>query len=130
MPYRKRAAVVVLLAAAYWALLFTLTHIKLSPPGPADGWDKAAHWAAYALLAFLLSAAASNFWRFGFGLAACLIAVIAVYGAIDELTQGFTESRSPDAWDWVADLTGAATGVAAFVLARRIYFKSAPAKTG
>src|SRR5688572_23084175 len=40
MPYRKRASFVVLLAAAYWVLLFTLTHIKLSPPGPADGWDK------------------------------------------------------------------------------------------
>src|SRR5688572_26777814 len=129
MPYRKRALIVVTLAAAYWLLLFTLTHIDLTPPSPVEGADKLAHATAYALLAFLLCWAASNFWRFGCGLAVCVVGVIAVYGAIDELTQGFTESRSPDAWDWVADLVGATAGVAAFALARWLYSASTRVKT-
>jgi VanZ family protein len=130
MQYRKRAAVVVVLAAAYWALLFCLTHASASPPSPVEGFDKLVHAGAYALLALLLCAAASNFWRFGVRVAIGVVLAVALYGAADELTQGLVEHRSPDAWDWVADLAGAVAGVAAFALVRWLLSSFVSAKTG
>ncbi|WP_425619489.1 VanZ family protein [Anatilimnocola sp. NA78] len=44
------------------------------------------------------------------GFIGCFFA-IAVYGAVDEITQGLIPGRSPDVFDWIADVGGAALGV-------------------
>jgi len=121
MPYRKRAVAIGMLAAAYWMLLFMLTHVSISAPEPVEGMDKAAHAGAYAVLAMLLCAAASTLWPFGPRVAAGVICLIAAYGAIDELTQSLTRDRTPDAWDWFADVIGAAAGTAVLAVARAWY---------
>ncbi|MFN3266572.1 MAG: VanZ family protein, partial [Deinococcales bacterium] len=73
------------------------TEVGLPPP-----YDKALHFFSYALLGFLF-AKALNSPRWGFVLAA-------LYGAIDEIHQGFVPTRLSDAWDFLADALGAYFG--------------------
>jgi len=84
-----------------------------SGPLPATGGieipDKAAHFAAYAVLGLLLWWAAAPL---GPGAAAALgVVAAALYGASDELHQRFVPGRTQDIADWAADLAGAAAAV-------------------
>ncbi len=84
------------------------------------GLDKLAHAAVYALLAFLAARAFATLpfpdqapvlpW------AAALFA--ALYGLSDEIHQSFVPGRSADAWDWIADISGAIAG--ALIYRRRV----------
>lgn len=99
------------MAVAYWLLIFTLTHLPGSVGGMPRVSDKLAHAAAYFGLAVLLCAAYGA-WRpeASFGYVGVFLA-IALYGALDEITQGFVPNRQPDFFDWLADVGGAALGV-------------------
>lgn len=85
---------------------------RLSP------FDKALHFAAYALFAVLLSRDISQLtgrWR-----AAFLAIIIAVaFGAADEWHQRFIPGRRSDLADWRADSVGAALGAIVFALYHR-----------
>ncbi|HET7586233.1 MAG TPA: VanZ family protein [Gemmatimonadaceae bacterium] len=74
------------------------------------GADKLVHGALYAVLGWLTLRAA---WQPGAGwrLAALLFLVVALVGAADEWHQRFIPGRSADPHDWLADATGAATGI-------------------
>ncbi|QDU25175.1 VanZ like family protein [Anatilimnocola aggregata] len=99
------------MAAAYWALIFTLTHVPLSFPGPVGSLDKLQHGSAFFGLAVLLCSAYGA-WRPHDTLGYIWVFIaIAAYGAIDEITQGFVPYRYPDFFDWLADVGGAAVGV-------------------
>jgi VanZ family protein len=43
-----------------------------------------------------------------------LVAAGSLYGASDEIHQGFVPGRSPEVWDWVADTLGSIAGVLAY----------------
>lgn len=44
------------------------------------------------------------------------IGLCAIYGASDEFHQAFVPYRMPDIFDWIADVSGAAIGVAVYLL--------------
>jgi VanZ family protein len=121
----KRVATVLLIA--YWIVLFLGTHVPIREehvPRVARTWggviplDKLVHFGGYFVLAFLMSWAWSGGTRLGWrGLLAVFVAASA-YGAIDELTQEFVETRYADLMDWVANTCGAAAGVAAYAFVR------------
>lgn len=92
----------------YWVFLFCVTHFpKLSfgTHAPRDT-DKAAHFMAFALLAFV-------FWRFNESLGRPLSArfvwfaapILIAYAALDEYLQRYV-NRSPDLIDWLWDSAG------------------------
>jgi VanZ family protein len=97
------------LPALVWAgVIFALSGRPALPtPRLFPGFDKAAHFGAYALLGFLLArgAAAS---RLGPG---WVLAIGLLYGASDEYHQSFVPGRSVEAGDWVADALGVAAGL-------------------
>lgn len=121
MPVRQRAALVVVLAAAYWAVIFALTHLPIAVPSPTRWFDKVEHAGAYAGLAVLLCAAWSVFRRPGIAMAAAVVGVAAAYGALDELTQMLVPLRSADPWDWAADVAGAMAGALVFLLGWKLW---------
>jgi VanZ family protein len=101
--------------AIYWLALFVSTHLpQATPLVPGNQIDKLVHMAAYAVLAGLFAAT----WQHSSGqliaphLRAAWIA-IALYAAVDEWTQTFV-GRDASAIDWLADVAGAAMGLALF----------------
>lgn len=94
--------------AAYWAILFTATHIPAPEAiaGATLDYDKLIHASAY----FLLTTLMLIVWRRPGGLLAgrgrLVVAAIALaYGAFDEATQPFF-NRVGDLADWLADSIG------------------------
>lgn len=117
------------LLAAYWIAMFVGTHLPRVPRALAEQGDKLLHIGAYAGLALLLT-----LWRFSRGTVTTGqivrdAVVIAAFGAFDELTQPLV-GRFCDFWDWVADATGAALGLAvATGIARQIFVPPGPVDT-
>jgi VanZ family protein len=107
---RRRIAIVIL--GLYWTAIFWGTHT----PGQfhsVHAGDKVLHFGAFAGLAFLLSWCLAGF-RPTRGAAVLMLSVAVVYGAVDELTQFFVPFRSPDVWDWAADVGGALAGLTCY----------------
>ncbi len=103
----------------FWLALIVSTHVPPEIPAiPIHGWDKLAHFSAYAGLAGL---AAMN-WQLAGGQLTLRhfrwiwIAVV-LFGVVDELTQPAFH-RDASVYDWIADAIGAATGIVVFVLVR------------
>lgn len=97
--------------AIYWLSMFFGTHLTTMPQSLAKQSDKMLHCFAYFGLATLLLT-----WRISRGPAALgnilkIWLMIGLYGVFDELTQPLV-GRHADIKDWLADLTGAALGVA------------------
>lgn len=112
MPFRFWMAWLLLIP--YWIALAISTHTPSGAEKSIYKYDKLLHFTAFAGLAFLLAWSLPRPWRSA-RTYLCIFIVAALYGALDEWTQGFIRGRSPDPWDWLADLCGAATGVATFV---------------
>jgi VanZ family protein len=106
-----------LLPVGWAALIFSLSAQSTVPGPEVPGIDKVEHFAAYAVLGWLLARAAD---RSALSLAVGL-ALGVLYGASDEIHQMFVPGRSPDVMDWVADAAGvlAATFVYTRLRARR-----------
>lgn len=112
--YLTWSRAVTLLLAAYWIALATATHVPTLPAGSLRYGDKNAHYAAYAVLAFLISWA----WRtrrefFPVGMMVTFV-VASAYGAVEELTQIPIPGRFAEWHDWLADVMGAITGIILF----------------
>lgn len=100
-------------AVAWAAAIFFLSSRPRLPGPELPGLDKAAHFAAYALLAWLLIFATE---RSRLPLAVAVVLGL-LYGATDEIHQMYVPGRSPDVLDWFADAAGIAA--ATFVYVRR-----------
>src|SRR6266496_1561512 len=116
----KLVIVLAVIAGLYWLAMFVGTHIPIrtTPTGNPNSLDKVAHSTAFAMLAALLCGVGAvcrvTSWR----LFAGVLGVIALYGMLDEATQALVRGREPDFFDWLADVVGAAAGIAAFWLIR------------
>ncbi|HEY4263157.1 MAG TPA: VanZ family protein [Schlesneria sp.] len=110
----------VTLLVIYWSSMFFGTHLPKMPQGLAGQSDKLLHFCAYCGLAVLLLS-----WRITRGrvsLSQLLLfwLMIGAYGIFDEMTQPLV-GRDCDIKDWLADLTGAAIGLAvAWPIATRL----------
>jgi hypothetical protein len=104
-------------AIAWAALLFALS----ATPGDPDGFDwpllsfpgadKVAHAALYAVLGATL--------RLATGRTGLAVVWAGAYGVSDEVHQAFVPGRSPDPWDWLADVVGAWVGATVVARAAR-----------
>lgn len=103
----------------YWFALFVATHTPLRNDigGGVPNADKAAHFVAYAGLAFLLSCALYRAQKKAASRTITVLAIAALYAIADEATQVFVPNRVADFWDWVADMIGAGIGIAFFAVA-------------
>jgi VanZ family protein len=114
----------VALAAAYWALLFVLTHIPSVDLPDITLIDKICHALAYATLAFAIGSVLTIWQGYQPRLPIWIWTIAVSYGAIDEYTQRFVQNRSCDILDLLADAIGAALGLVALhvgvVFARRL----------
>jgi VanZ family protein len=105
-------------------VLFLLTATHLPPTSPllpneVHNLDKVFHFTAYAILAGLLA----TVWQLKSGILTArhlrwAWVAVAIFGALDEITQ-IAVHRDCSLWDWTADVTGAATGLLAFVWLRK-----------
>jgi VanZ family protein len=112
-------------AVAFMGAIFIVSGMPDVGTLPARTSDKAAHFAAYGLLAVLLIRAFA-----GAAWAGCTASaghkswtLAAVYGVSDELHQSFVPGRTPSVGDGLADAAGAALGVVvvlAVARARRV----------
>lgn len=94
-------------------MIFVLTHLPGQALQGVRGNDKVAHFSVFLLLALL-------YWLVRYGRKKpslrnvglyWMIGLIAVYAALDELTQEFVRGRSGEILDWCADMGGMAAGV-------------------
>ena len=115
---------------AYWIFLFCSTHLpKLQLPGPQSS-DKIAHTTAFGILALLIwRAFQSVYSRLSAAFVWKVLGVVAVYGAFDEITQGFV-GRGTDPEDWLGDMTGAAIVLGVLEWRRRARRDARPAAAG
>ena len=108
--------------AVVWASFFTLTHVPIAPVLRSLSIslkDVVLHATGYAVLGAVLSLTLIAHGRRGLPLAALVAAVLAAYGAFDELTQPLV-GRDAALDDWLADVLGAVVaGAIAGVLTRR-----------
>lgn len=84
-------------------------------PNPGFSYDKIAHFLVFGLLATSVLRIPYFYQRGWKGVLATVV-IVSSYGVIDELRQMFTEGRSVDFKDWVADTSGA-------ICASVLYFK-------
>jgi VanZ family protein len=129
---RSRAtAVVAIITAIYWGVIFAGTHWPTDPV-PLTGktlWDrldKSEHLIAFGGLAVLLCMAGTLRGVRAGRLAWSVPAIVAIYGALDELTQSLVRNRQTDFVDWLFDMLGASAGVAIFCFAARLLRRGPP----
>lgn len=97
------------LLVVIWLSLATLTHVPVPASVPHTRYaDKVVHLLAYFPLGLLLPACQVR----GLSRRSICVAVIAVYGALDELLQ-IPVGRTASFYDWLADLLGATLGATA-----------------
>ncbi len=108
------------LLTVYWVVLAVATHWPKMPGLDIPGKDKTAHVVAYGVLAGLMLLVAGR-WHDRYGrlkIAAAVIVIAGVYGAIDEVTQPFS-GRSCTLGDWLADMVGVLIVCGVYVLFAR-----------
>jgi VanZ family protein len=108
------------LAAALWAVVVFVSGVVPSQStvaavsgGHDTAFTTAAHFAAYAVLGFLLGVALTGWAPDARGLVVALVLAAALGGAI-ELIQGPLSYRDTQVVDFLVDVAGAAVGLAVF----------------
>jgi VanZ family protein len=116
----KLGIAVIAFTLCYWALMFVATHLpaKQVPGGVSPKYDKIEHLTGFALLGVLLCTIGALRGSQVIWICTTVLAIVALYGIIDELTQSFSPGRTPDLRDWQFNMFGAAIGVGIFCLVR------------
>lgn len=115
--FRRQLPWAVATLAGYWILLGVATHTPLRMAKRIEHGDKLVHAAAYGGLAFCLFVVLAMFRRIRISSYAIVWGVVALYGVVDEVLQGYVPYRTPDVKDWIADMIGAtASLVGAYLL--------------
>ena len=108
-------------AALVAAAAFAATHIPPAGlPGAVSGWDKVAHLIIYAALGGTIALGLGLHRRPRAVRFVAIFAALAGYGAFDELSQPFF-GRTCELGDWIADLGGAALGLAGVWVSSRLF---------
>jgi VanZ family protein len=103
----------------FWLAMFVGTHIPKVPDILDDVSDKTMHFLSYGGLAFLLALATASWQKMSLARFPALLAVLALYGALDELSQ-IPVHRDASVGDWAADIGGSCVGLAVFVIVRAL----------
>jgi VanZ family protein len=105
----------------YWAALAVATHLPAVVVPRTRLTDKSIHFFAFFGLSVLLGAAWASRRPWGLQAALSVVTTIAVYAALDELTQGLIPGRYPDLRDWYYDVGGAVAGVVLLSLGNAVW---------
>jgi VanZ family protein len=118
----RRWAWIWLPAIAHMAAIFVASSFSQLPSLPGGLTNHTGHSVGYAVLgALLLRALAHASWSGVTGYTALLAWLCSVaYGITDELHQAFVPTRQPALDDLAADAIGAAVGIGAVLLWRRV----------
>ncbi|MBW3598714.1 MAG: VanZ family protein [Planctomycetes bacterium] len=106
--------------AVYWSLLFIATHNSTlayvdAPPYAHETF----HFTGYAVLTLLAAVTVFGGGRWSPRSAAALLAVVIVFGALDEVMQMPIPARTAQMRDWACDAAGALAGLAVFRTTQR-----------
>lgn len=116
MALSRRQKVIIISLAFYWPILFVLGHIPIPQLVREAGVsDKSLHFLAYLILVFFLWFAINSDKKVNWRKAGAwwILLVVVLYGIVDEVSQNYV-GRSCDIIDFVANLTGALTGLILF----------------
>jgi VanZ family protein len=105
----RRQKFIIVFLAIYWPCLFILAHISIPQVVREAGVsDKALHFLAYLVLAFMLWSAINPNKKVSWRRATVwwVLIVVAGYGALDELLQSYSTGRTCAIGDLVANLVG------------------------
>lgn len=118
--HRRITVLLTIALVLYWLVAFLGTHIPI-PAGviPRGGGDKVLHFVGYVILASLLMGLRASRGPFGWRSVFRRWALLAVYGAFDEVTQRLV-GRHADVADWCADMLGAFCGLGLVMLLVRV----------
>ncbi len=104
-------------AAGYYFLIFVLSSSDIGIPVNVRHFDKAAHFAEYALLGFLVALGFFSSLNTSLTLKLVLSLVTSVtLAGLDEFHQFFVPWRAVELLDLLADVLGATGGVFGFLL--------------
>ena len=110
----RKAQLVYTPLVVYWILLFIATTLP-SKALPSFGIsDKIEHFTAYMILAILVLLTLhfqEKFRSFHIHPVLSTIAIVSIYGLLDELHQNLIPGRYAEVYDWVANFLGAVVGV-------------------
>jgi len=95
----------------YWLAMTVASHLPIDFSRPA-GLDKVLHFAAFGGLAFLADRCCQR-RRWRWQRTAVVFLVVVAYASIDEWSQNWVPLRVCDLRDWLADVSGVCTGLAA-----------------
>ncbi|NOX17310.1 MAG: hypothetical protein GXO87_03395 [Chlorobi bacterium] len=98
----------------YWLLLFVATTLPSKALPSLGVSDKIEHFFAYMVLAFLVLLTfhfQEKIESFHIYPVLSTIAIVSIYGLLDELHQNLIPGRDPEVYDWVANFLGAVVGV-------------------
>lgn len=118
--FRLRLAVVLL--GLYWIAIFTGTHLPKIDFVNLGVGDKTKHFAAFFGLTLLLCYVSGR--RPVFRRLTRIVVIVTAYAMIDEWTQGFVPGRTPDGYDFVADVLGMSTAIAVYFSLRHFFSDS------
>jgi len=96
----------------YWLTMFAGTHDPHPPSLPSEHFDKVLHFTGFGGLAVLIAIAWSLRKPMTFMQYLVVVSGIAVYAALDEITQMLVPNRSCEFLDWCADMSGTVVGLA------------------
>jgi VanZ family protein len=113
-------------AGGYAAVLVAATHYPTPEDflGPNSPSDKLLHFVAYLILGILTAAAVVARRRLGWRAAVFLVAGLAVFAALDEITQPLFH-RAAEPFDWVFDCAGIVAGIGLVAIGAARWPKSA-----
>jgi VanZ family protein len=95
------------------AAVATVAAVLINPLSLPEGWDKAAHFAAFSALTFCL-------WRATAGAMPLFVMLCAAaFAAADEWRQAYLPGRVPDAQDFLADLAAVLVTAALLLMQRK-----------
>ncbi|MHC5082750.1 MAG: VanZ family protein [Planctomycetota bacterium] len=108
MKLHRRHKSVLIALGIYWPVIFILTHVPVQDIARKSGMsDKVMHALAYFVLTFFVWFAVSPYRKVQWNKLKVwiVLAIVAAYGAVDEILQGFV-GRSSDMIDFIADVFG------------------------
>lgn len=109
MALSRRQKFIIVFLAIYWPCLFILAHISIPRVVREAGVsDKALHFLAYLVLAFMLWSAINPNKKVSWRRATVwgVLIVVGGYGALDELLQSYSAGRTCAIGDLIANLAG------------------------
>ena len=119
MALSLQRKITTIVLAFYWPVLFVFAHIPIPQVvRAADVSDKSLHFLGYLVLVYLLWFAVRGDEKVNWRNVGpwWILAIMALYGVLDEWTQNYVAGRTCDVQDFLADVVGTVGGLVLFLV--------------